>query len=161
MSAPKAIVIGSGFGGSVSALRLSEKGYKVLVIEKGRWFSKPEEFPKTNWNLRKWFWLPKMGLKGLFQMHFFRHVAVLSGVLALALLVAIPVGINADTALTNQANQALLAQRGQLEMAKAQLENPQVIEQVIAQGEQAGQIPATARNNVDLPDPDSPTKAKV
>jgi uncharacterized membrane protein len=71
-------------------------------------------------------------------------VAVLSGVLALALLVAIPVGINADTALTNQANQALLAQQGQLAMARAQIQNPQVVEQLIEQGERAGQIPATA-----------------
>ena len=45
------VIIGSGFGGSVSALRLSEKGYKVLVIEKGKWF-KAEDFPKTNWNFK-------------------------------------------------------------------------------------------------------------
>jgi len=51
------IIIGSGFGGSVSALRLSEKGYKVLVIEKGRWF-KADDFPKTNWNFKKWLWMP-------------------------------------------------------------------------------------------------------
>jgi hypothetical protein len=57
-------------------------------------------------------------------------VAVLSGVLALALLVAIPVGINADTALTNQANQALMAQQGQLAMARAQIQNPQVDRQL-------------------------------
>ncbi len=44
------VVIGIGFGRSVSALRLFEKGYKVLVIEKGKWFNKPEDFPKTNWN---------------------------------------------------------------------------------------------------------------
>ncbi|MFZ4545081.1 MAG: GMC oxidoreductase [Saprospiraceae bacterium] len=74
------IIIGSGFGGSVSALRLSEKGYKVLVIEKGKWFNKAEDFPKTNWNLRKWMWMPKLGLQGIFKMNFFRHVAVLSGV---------------------------------------------------------------------------------
>lgn len=74
------VIIGSGFGGSVAALRLSEKGYKVLVIEKGRWFSKPEDFPKTNWNLKKWLWLPSVGLTGFFKLTFFRHVAVLSGV---------------------------------------------------------------------------------
>ncbi len=74
------VIIGSGFGGSVSALRLSKKGYKVLVIEKGKWFSKPEDFPKTTWNLKKYFWLPKMGLTGLLNLTFFRHVSVLSGV---------------------------------------------------------------------------------
>ena len=73
------IIIGSGFGGSVSALRLSEKGYKVLVIEKGKWF-KSEDFPKTNWNLKKWLWEPKLNLKGFFKMTFLNHVTVLSGV---------------------------------------------------------------------------------
>ena len=73
------VIIGSGFGGSVSALRLSEKGYKVLVIEKGKWF-KSEDFPKNNWNLRKWIWAPKLGLKGFFKMTFLNHVTVLSGV---------------------------------------------------------------------------------
>lgn len=73
------VIIGSGFGGSVSALRLSEKGYKVLVIEKGKWFGK-DDFPETNWNLRKWMWMPKLGMEGLFKLSFFRHVAVLSGV---------------------------------------------------------------------------------
>lgn len=73
------VIIGSGFGGSVSALRLSEKGYKVLVIEKGKWW-KPEDFPKTNWNLRKWLWLPSLQLKGFFKMTFLRHVGILSGV---------------------------------------------------------------------------------
>ncbi|MFH0758758.1 MAG: GMC family oxidoreductase [Bacteroidota bacterium] len=73
------IVIGSGFGGSVSALRLSEKGYRVLVIEKGkRW--KPEDFPRTNWNLRKWLWLPLFRFHGFFKMTFMRHVGILSGV---------------------------------------------------------------------------------
>jgi hypothetical protein len=71
-------------------------------------------------------------------------VAVVSALLALALLAAIPVSLGADRALSDQTNQALLAQRGQLEMAKAQLENPEVIEQVIAQGEQAGQISVEA-----------------
>jgi cholesterol oxidase len=73
------VVVGSGFGGSVSALRLSEKGYKVLVIEKGKWFHKPEDFPLTNWNLRKWMWMPLIGWKGLFNLSFFRHVTVVSG----------------------------------------------------------------------------------
>ena len=71
-------------------------------------------------------------------LHWF--VAVVSGVLALALLVTVPVTISGDRAVSDQADQALMAQKGQLEMARAQLQNPQVI----AQGERAGQIPATA-----------------
>lgn len=74
-----AIVVGSGFGGSVSALRLAEKGYRVLVIEKGRWF-KPADFPDTNWDLRRWLWMPILGWRGLFKMTFFRHVTIFSGV---------------------------------------------------------------------------------
>jgi len=73
------IIIGSGFGGSVSALRLSEKGYKVLVIEKGSWW-KPDDFPKTNWNLKKWLWLPSLRFFGFFKLTFLRHVGILSGV---------------------------------------------------------------------------------
>lgn len=73
------VILGSGFGGSVSALRLAEKGYRVLVLEKGkRW--KPEDFPKTNWNLEKWMWAPKLGLRGIFQMTFLEHVTVMHGV---------------------------------------------------------------------------------
>lgn len=73
------IVIGSGFGGSVSALRLAEKGYSVLVIEKGKRFAKTD-FPKTNWDLKRWMWMPKAGLQGIFQMSFFQHVTILHGV---------------------------------------------------------------------------------
>ena len=51
------IVIGSGFGGSVTALRLSEKGYRVGVLEAGRRFS-DEDFPKTNWDARRFLWAP-------------------------------------------------------------------------------------------------------
>jgi cholesterol oxidase len=73
------VIIGSGFGGSVSALRLTEKGYKVLVIEKGRKYD-PADFPKTNWHLRKWLWLPSLRFFGFFKMTFFRHVGILTGV---------------------------------------------------------------------------------
>jgi cholesterol oxidase len=73
------IVIGSGFGGSVSALRLAEKGYRVLVIEKGKRFA-ASDFPKTNWDLRRWMWMPSAGLRGIFQMSFFEHVTILHGV---------------------------------------------------------------------------------
>lgn len=72
-------IVGSGFGGSVSALRLAEKGYRVLVIEKGRRFA-AEDFPKTNWEVRNWMWRPELGMRGIFQMSFFDHVTVLHGV---------------------------------------------------------------------------------
>ncbi len=50
-------IVGSGFGGSVAALRLTEKGHRVTVIEKGRRW-RPEDLPKSNWNLSKAFWMP-------------------------------------------------------------------------------------------------------
>jgi len=73
------LIVGSGFGGSVSALRLTEKGYRVVMLEKGRRLE-PKDFPKTNWNLKRWLWMPQLGWRGLFKMTFFRHVTVLSGV---------------------------------------------------------------------------------
>lgn len=73
------VIVGSGFGGSVSALRLAEKGYSVLVLEKGRRFA-PDDFPKSNWNLPRWLWMPALNFRGLFKMTFFRHVTVFSGV---------------------------------------------------------------------------------
>ena len=72
------IVIGSGFGGSVSALRLAEKGYRVAIVEQGRRWS-PETLPVSNWALSKWIWQPALGLRGFFGMRFFRHVVVLHG----------------------------------------------------------------------------------
>lgn len=72
------IIIGSGFGGSVSAHRLTEKGYRVGVMEMGkRW--RPEDFPKSNWRSWRYFWLPALGCFGSFRMTLFRHVFVLSG----------------------------------------------------------------------------------
>ncbi|MEO2092977.1 MAG: GMC family oxidoreductase [bacterium] len=73
------VIVGSGFGGSVSALRLVEKGYTVLVLEKGRRWE-PEDFPKTNWQIRDWLWNPAWGLRGFFQMSFLKHITVLHGV---------------------------------------------------------------------------------
>ncbi|MCF6364607.1 MAG: GMC oxidoreductase [Bacteroidales bacterium] len=73
------IIIGSGFGGAVSALRLSEKGYKVLVIEKGKHY-KDNEFPKTNWNLKRWLWMPAFRLYGIQKIAFLKHISAMSGV---------------------------------------------------------------------------------
>jgi cholesterol oxidase len=61
------VVIGSGFGGSVSALRLSEKGYRVLVLERGRRFG-ADDFPRSNWNLRRYLWAPRLGLRGIMKL---------------------------------------------------------------------------------------------
>jgi cholesterol oxidase len=72
------IIIGSGFGGSVSALRLSEKGYKVLIIEKGKWYE-ADDFPKTNWNFKKWLWMPYLRFFGIMKLSIFKHIAIISG----------------------------------------------------------------------------------
>ena len=72
------IVIGSGFGGSVSALRLAEKGYRVAVLEAGMRFT-DETLPETNWDLRKFLWAPKLGFKGMQRITLLRDVLVLSG----------------------------------------------------------------------------------
>jgi cholesterol oxidase len=72
------IIVGSGFGGSVSAHRLTEKGYRVAVMEMGmRW--KPEDLPRTSWSIWRWFWRPKLGLRGFFNMRFFRHATIFHG----------------------------------------------------------------------------------
>jgi cholesterol oxidase len=72
------IVVGSGFGGSVAAHRLVEKGYKVAVMEMGRRWT-PENLPRTNWLLHRWFWRPNLALRGFFNMRFFKHVTILHG----------------------------------------------------------------------------------
>ena len=72
------IIIGSGFGGSVSAMRLTEKGYSVLVLERGKRFE-DKDFPKTNWNLPKFLWLPALRCFGFFQMTFLNGQLALHG----------------------------------------------------------------------------------
>lgn len=72
------LIIGSGFGGSVSALRLVEKGYRVGVIEAGRRFE-DEEFAKTSWRLHKWLWAPKLGLYGIQRIHALKDVMIMAG----------------------------------------------------------------------------------
>lgn len=76
---PDWVIVGSGFGGSVAALRLAEKGYTVTVLEQGRRF-RDEDFAKNAWQARKMFWAPKAGLKGILAMTPFRHISVVSGV---------------------------------------------------------------------------------
>ena len=72
------LVIGSGFGGSVSALRLSEKGYKVGVFECGRRY-RDEDFAETTWQIRRFLWAPYLGLKGILRLTPFRDVFAASG----------------------------------------------------------------------------------
>jgi cholesterol oxidase len=73
------IVIGSGFGGSVSAMRLSEKGYSVAVLEKGKKYE-TKDFPKTNWEIKKYLWIPLLRCFGFQKLTFFREAFILSGV---------------------------------------------------------------------------------
>jgi cholesterol oxidase len=70
------VIVGSGFGGSVSALRLSEKGYSVLVLERGRRY-RDSDLPETNWNLGKFLWLPALGAYGIMQFSPLKDVLVL------------------------------------------------------------------------------------
>jgi cholesterol oxidase len=72
------VVVGSGFGGSVSALRLAEKGYRVLVIEAGRRFA-DDEFASTSWDVRRWLWAPRLGCFGIQRMHRLPDVTILAG----------------------------------------------------------------------------------
>jgi len=71
------VVIGSGFGGSVTALRLSEKGYRVGVLEAGRRFD-PDTYPKTSWNLRRFLWAPALGCYGIQRIHLLRDAVILA-----------------------------------------------------------------------------------
>ncbi|GAA2095627.1 GMC family oxidoreductase [Kitasatospora saccharophila] len=72
------VVVGSGFGGSVAALRLTEKGYKVAVLEAGRRFRR-EELPRTSWSLRDYLWAPALGRYGIQRIHLLRNVLILAG----------------------------------------------------------------------------------
>ena len=73
------VVVGSGFGGSVSALRLAEKGYRLVVLEQGRRFA-DDDFATSSYQAGKVFWAPEFGLKGIMALTPFKHVSVLSGV---------------------------------------------------------------------------------
>ncbi len=72
------IIVGSGFGGSVAALRLAEKGYRVRVFEAGRRFE-DEDFAKTSWNVRRYLWAPRIGCFGVQRIHRLPHVMILAG----------------------------------------------------------------------------------
>ncbi|HZE33770.1 MAG TPA: FAD-dependent oxidoreductase, partial [Actinoallomurus sp.] len=86
------VVVGSGFGGSVTALRLTEKGYRVAVVEAGRRFDDPDgepgerhrELPKTSWRTRRYLWAPGLGMTGIQRIHLLRgekgsRVLILAG----------------------------------------------------------------------------------
>ncbi|MFF0146733.1 cholesterol oxidase [Amycolatopsis sulphurea] len=72
------VVVGSGFGGSVAALRLTEKGYRVAVVEAGRRFA-DDEFAKTSWDLKRYLWAPQLGCYGIQRIHLLNNVMVLAG----------------------------------------------------------------------------------
>lgn len=72
------IIVGSGFGGSVSALRLTEKGYRVAVLEAGRRYE-DKDFAKTSWRVHKYVWAPKLGLFGIQRIHLLKDVMILAG----------------------------------------------------------------------------------
>ncbi|HET9981614.1 MAG TPA: GMC family oxidoreductase [Ktedonobacterales bacterium] len=72
------LIIGSGFGGAVAALRLTEKGYRVGMLEAGRRFA-DADFPRTSWDLRKFLWAPKLGCMGIQRIHLLRDVVILAG----------------------------------------------------------------------------------
>ncbi|MBX7547291.1 GMC family oxidoreductase [Streptomyces sp. NPDC004232] len=72
------LIVGSGFGGAVSALRLTEKGYKVGVLEAGRRYTR-EALPKNSWDLKNYLWAPKLGLYGIQRIHLLGNVMVLAG----------------------------------------------------------------------------------
>ena len=72
------VVVGSGFGGSVAALRASEKGYSVCVLEAGRRF-RPDDFPRTSWDIRRYLYAPRFGLHGIQRLTLLHDVLVLSG----------------------------------------------------------------------------------
>ena len=72
------LVVGSGFGGSVSALRLAEKGYRVGLLECGRRIE-DADMPRSTWDLRRYFWAPRLGMRGIFRLTLFRDITVASG----------------------------------------------------------------------------------
>jgi cholesterol oxidase len=72
------LIVGTGFGGSTSALRLAEKGYRVGMLECGRRFG-DEDFAETTWQASRYYWMPKLGMKGVFRSTLFKDIFVVSG----------------------------------------------------------------------------------
>jgi cholesterol oxidase len=72
------IIVGSGFGGSVSALRLSEKGYRVAVLECGHRYA-DSEYAASSWNLRRFLWAPRIGLRGIMRLTPFKDIFIATG----------------------------------------------------------------------------------
>src|SRR5438128_516614 len=73
------LIVGSGFGGSVSAMRLAEKGYRVAVLEKGKRY-RPEDFPRTNFEIRKFLWAPLLRCFGFQAIRLMKGIMLLHGV---------------------------------------------------------------------------------
>src|SRR5690606_29844466 len=72
------LIVGSGFGGSATALRLVEKGYKVGILEAGRRFA-DADFAKTSWDLKRFLWAPRLGCFGIQRVHLLRDCLILAG----------------------------------------------------------------------------------
>jgi cholesterol oxidase len=72
------LVVGSGFGGSVAAHRLTEKGYRVAVVESGKRYG-DHDFPRSTWDIRRYFFAPRLGLHGIFRLSIFKDVTIVSG----------------------------------------------------------------------------------
>lgn len=72
------VVVGSGFGGSVSALRLAEKGYSVLILEQGQRLDH-DEMPKNSWDVRRYYWAPRLGMRGIWKLTPFKDAFVMTG----------------------------------------------------------------------------------
>src|ERR1700741_1505443 len=72
------LIVGSGFGGATRALRLAEKGYSVRMLECGRRFG-DQDFARTTWEAAKYYWMPKLGMKGVFRTTVFKDIFVVSG----------------------------------------------------------------------------------
>lgn len=72
------VVVGSGFGGSIAALRLAERGYSVGVLESGRRW-RDEDLPASTWDVRKYFWMPQLGMRGILRLTLFKDISIISG----------------------------------------------------------------------------------